>query len=71
MRTTHSWKLQPTGQTVARKWRRGMLVLLVSLVLIALATAAATSKRSDRDGPAAISGMANSHSGAGNLVPVF
>jgi hypothetical protein len=48
------------------KWSRAVAVFCVSLVLLALATAVATSMRSDRDG-----GMANTHHGAGNLVLVF
>ena len=71
MRTSASWKLQPSRKAVLRKWYRGMLVFFVSLMLIALATAMATSKRSDRDGAAVISGVASSYSGGGNLVPVF
>jgi hypothetical protein len=31
----------------------------------------ATSERSQQPEPAAITGMANTYSGAGNLVPVF
>jgi hypothetical protein len=48
------------------KWSRAVMVFCLSLVLLALATAVATSMRSDRDG-----GMANTHHGSGNLVVVF
>jgi hypothetical protein len=71
MWNSDSWKLQPSRQAVVRKWYRGILVLFLSLLLVAFATAVETSKRSDRGGPAAISGAASLHSGGGNLIPVF
>ena len=71
MRTFHSSRLQPSRRAVAKNWHRRTLVLLLSLALVALATAVATSKRSDRGGPAANSGAASLHSGGGNLVLVF
>ena len=70
MRTSQSWK-QPSRQTVM-KGCRGMLVFSVSLLLLALASAVATSKRSDRNGLATtVTRIGNAHSGSGNLVPVF
>jgi hypothetical protein len=60
MRTSHS-----------SKWYRRTLMFFLSLVLVAFATAVATSKRSDRGGSVAISGAASLHSGGGNLIPVF
>ncbi len=71
MRTSHSSRLQPSRQAVVKSWYRRTLVFLLSLVLVAFATAVATGKRPDRGGPLAISGAASLHSGGGNLVPVF
>ena len=55
-----------TPRWAVMKWSRAVAVFCVSLVLLALATAVATSMRSGGDG-----GMANTHHGAGNLVLVF
>jgi hypothetical protein len=64
------WKLRPSERAIVKKWCR-LLVYGVSLGLLALAAAMATSERSQQPEPAAITGMANTYSGAGNLVPVF
>jgi hypothetical protein len=58
-----------TPRRAVMKWCRGVLVFCVSLVLLTLATAVATSNRPDRNSgrPEA----ANLHSGGGNLIPVF
>ena len=66
MHSFHPWKLQPSEQVILKKWRYGMLVFGVSLILFALATAATTKNRSDL-----ADAMANTHHGAGNLIPVF
>ena len=55
-----------TPRWAVMKWSCAVAVFCVSLVLLALATAVATSMRSGGDG-----GMANTHHGAGNLVLVF
>ena len=71
MRSSDSWKLWPSEQASVTKWCRRLLMCGVSLGLLALAAEIASSERSHRPGPAAITGTANAHSGAGNLVPVW
>jgi hypothetical protein len=58
-------------QAFVKKWCCRLLVYGVALGLFALAAGVASSERSHRAGPPAHTGMANTHSGAGNLVPVF
>jgi hypothetical protein len=54
-----------------KTWYYRPIVYVVLLGLFALAAGAASSERSHSNRSAAISGMANAHSGAGNLIPVW
>jgi len=71
MRSSDLWTLPLVEQAIVRKWCCRLLVYGVAIGLFALVAGVASSERSHRGGPAAVSGMANAHSGAGNLVPVF
>jgi hypothetical protein len=71
LRSSDLWKLRPSERAIVKKWFPGLLVYGVSLGLFALAAAMAISEHSQQPEPAAITGMANTYHGAGNLVPVF
>jgi hypothetical protein len=63
------WTSEPAG---AKKWSYYLIVFGVSLGLLAIAAGVATRQRSQREVlPAPTTGIANAHSGGGNLVPVF
>jgi predicted aminopeptidase len=62
---------RPSLQTLVKTWCYRPVVYVVLLGFFALAAAAASSERSHSNRSAVISGMANAHSGAGNLIPVW
>jgi hypothetical protein len=71
MRSSDSWTLRPSLQVFVEKWCYRPVVYVVLLGLFVLAAGAASSERSHSNRSAAVSGMANVHSGAGNLIPVW
>jgi hypothetical protein len=70
MRSFEFWKFR-TFEPSVKKWSYRLIVFGVSLGLFAIAAGLATSDWSQREVPAATTGIANAYSGGGNLVPVF
>jgi hypothetical protein len=62
---------RPTEQPTVKRWYCRLLAYGVALGLLALAAGVATSERSHRDEPAAISSAVQVPSGGGNLVPLY
>lgn len=62
---------RPTEQPTVKRWCCRLLAYGVALGLLALAAGVATSERSHRDEPAAVSGTVQVPSGGGNLVPLY
>ena len=71
MRSSDSSTLPQSIQAFVKQYCYRPFVCGVFLGLLALAAAGASSERSHSAPPVAISGMANAHSGGGNLVPVW
>jgi hypothetical protein len=71
MRSFEFWKFRTSAPAGPKKWSYRLIVFGVSLGLLAIAAGVATSQRYQREVPAATTGIANAHSGGGNLVPVF
>lgn len=69
MRSYGSSKSTPAA--CLAKWCFRTLLCVVSVGLMALAGGAAASKSSQANSPASISALAQAHSSAGNLVPVW
>jgi hypothetical protein len=61
----------PAEQPTVKRWCGRLLAYGVALGLLALAAGVATSERSRRDEPAAITGTVQVPSGGGNLVPLY
>ena len=71
MRSSDSWPLPGFEPATLKTWCGRLLVFAVSLALLALAAGVATGERAQRDRPAASTGYATAHSGAGNFVPLW
>jgi hypothetical protein len=71
MRSSDSWTLPAFEPATLKTWCGRLLVFTIWLALFALAAGVAIGERAQRDGPATSSSFANTHPGAGNLVPVW
>jgi hypothetical protein len=71
MRSFAFWKFRTSEPAGVKKWPYRLILFGVSLGLLAIAAGVATSDWSQRQVPGHTTGIDNTYSGGGNLVPVF